>query len=143
MNEKDWVVPLSSGRLLDGGRGGVVGDDRLQVGPFSSLLTAVAIGSGRSDASHLLPFIEDGLGDVDPVHGERVGWEMGNSAGQSQPASRGRGRGEWSGREGRKEAKDEEKQESVGGEKRVLEGWRAGGLEAEIGQRCGRDGRRR
>lgn len=50
------------------GVGGIIGDDRLEVGSLATFLSPVAIGSICSDVGHLLPFIEDSFCDINAVH---------------------------------------------------------------------------
>lgn len=46
----------------------VGGHDGFQIGPLSSLLSAIAIGGGVRDACHLFCFIDRGFLDITPIH---------------------------------------------------------------------------
>lgn len=52
---------LASGRFI--------GDDGLQVGTLSPLLSTVAIGSGRSDTGHLFALVQHGFSKINALHG--------------------------------------------------------------------------
>jgi len=166
-SSKGLDSPLAGGAAGAGvgQRGGVIGDDGLEIGTLPPLLAAVAIGGGGGDASHLLSFVEHCLLYINPIHHPAAGrardeaWAGGTLGGgeevpvgpwadaagravrRQREAERGEGGGVRS--KHRKQRPDEEPE--GGGGQRIGRGGRrgrerGGGEESRGGWRTGREG---